>query len=260
MNSPATTPQAWLGLRRKTSARIALGRSGGSMPSKALIDFKVAHAAARDAVLAPFSPEKLVERIQALDITCAQLRSAARDRQEYLLRPDLGRRLSEDSSSQLRRIADAHPRPDIAILCSDGLSSLAAERQVLPVLKILIPALRSAGYAVEPVLVVPLARVKLQDEVGAALGARLSLMLLGERPGLGTPDSLGAYFTWKPSAERTDADRNCLSNIRPGGLDPADAAMKLNRLIRESLRQRLSGVRLKDMGDATGSPLPLGEQ
>jgi len=257
MSTPATTPQAWTELRGRTSARIALGRSGGSMPSKALLDFKISHAAARDAVHAPFDPEALARRLRALDFASEVLTSAATNRQEYLLRPDLGRRLSEESQGKLRKIIAAHPRPDIAILCSDGLSAFAAERQVIPVLKLLIPALRSGGFAVEPVIVVPLGRVKIQDEVGAALGARLSLMLLGERPGLGTPDSLGAYFTFRPGPENTDAERNCLSNIRPGGLDPADAAFKLNRLIRESLHQRLSGVKLKDLGDPSVSSIPL---
>lgn len=247
MNTPARTPKAWTELRRQTCARIALGRSGGSLPTGALLDFKVAHAAARDAVHAPFNAQALAERIRGLDVACEILNSAAEDRREYLLRPDLGRRLSEEARDQLVTAAAAHPRPDIAIICSDGLSALAAERQVIPVLSFLIPALRSGGFLIEPLIVAPLARVKLQDEIGVALGARLSLMLLGERPGLGTPDSLGAYFTWKPGPDRTDADRNCLSNIRPGGLDPADAALKLNRLMRRALSQRQSGVLLKDL-------------
>jgi ethanolamine ammonia-lyase small subunit len=135
---------------------------------------------------------------------------------------------------------------DLAVIVSDGLSAQAAERQAAPTLAALLPVLRQAGWTVYPVFVVSFGRVKLQDEIGELLGARQTLMLLGERPGLGSPDSLGAYFTFGPRADRTDADRNCVSNIRPEGLPPEEAGQKLARLLLESARLGVSGVSLKD--------------
>ncbi|NQW99031.1 ethanolamine ammonia-lyase subunit EutC [bacterium] len=236
-----TTPDPWSYLRRYTAARIAIGRSGGSQPTAAVLDFRLAHARARDAVHAPFDAAGLAEQLRAAGIESEFLSTAVVDRRTYLLRPDLGRSLDENSRSKL-----VASQPDLALIVSDGLAAAAAERHALATLLPLIRELREAGWKISPVYLVPLARVKVQDEIGAALGARHSLMLLGERPGLGSPDSLGAYFTSAPSAGCTDADRNCVSNIRPEGLPPAEAAAKLVWLLKESARLGLSGVHLKD--------------
>ena len=248
-NDPASPvpADAWSHLRRHTAARIALGRTGGSLPTAALLSFAHDHALARDAVHAPFDSAALAAALRSLDSApILPLASAAPDRATYLQRPDLGRRLSEISRSQLSNLPSQLPQPDLVVLISDGLSALAAERQAPPLLAALLPRLRAAGLALAPLCIVRHARVALQDEVGSLLRARLSLMLLGERPGLGTPDSLGAYFTFDPRPGRTDAERNCLSNIRPAGLPPAAAAEKLATLITTALRLGLTGTALKD--------------
>ncbi len=241
----------WTGLRRFTAARIALGRSGGSQRTDTVLDFRLSHARARDAVHAPFDTEALIAGLTATGFPALVLASAVADRRDYLLRPDLGRRLSVHSRAWLDAVARTQEaRPDLVIVVSDGLAATAAQRHALATLRPLAARLAKVGWRLAPVVVVPLARVKIQDEIGAAFGARYILMLLGERPGLGTPDSLGAYFTKEPAAERTDADRNCVSNIRPEGLPPEQAAEKLASLLLESERTGLSGVQLKDMTPA----------
>lgn len=236
----------WTELRRFTSARIALGRSGGSLPTPERLDFQLAHARARDAVLAPFDPVALSERLEPLGEPVAVIDSAASDRAEYLQRPDLGRKLSFHSRSALVELAAQTPPSDLLIVVSDGLSTLAANTQAEPLLTALLPLLRESGWKLAPILVARHARVALQDEAGDILRARISLILLGERPGLGSADSLGAYFTFGPGPGRTDADRNCISNIRGGGLVPTEAAKKLHFLLTEAARLGLSGVALKD--------------
>lgn len=240
----------WHPLRSQTAARIALGRSGGSLPTREQLDFRLAHARARDAVLSPFDPDALSARLHALGEPTLVAESAARDRAEFLQRPDLGRRLAHTSRALLTDHATQLPRCDLVIIVSDGLSTLAANTQSEPLLATLLPLLRESGWSLAPLIVVRHARVALQDEIGEIFRAQISLMLLGERPGLGNADSLGAYFTFAPALGRTDADRNCLSNIRPGGLLPAEAAPKLRYLLEKSLHLGLSGVRLKD--DAPG--------
>lgn len=238
----------WLGLRRFTSARIALGRAGGSQRTSTVLDFRLSHARARDAVHAPFDPATVSAPLAAAGIATETLATAVTDRRAYLLRPDLGRALDAPSREKLAAltIAPGFIAPDLVIIVSDGLAAQAAERHAAAVLLPLIAELRAAGWRIAPVFIAHLGRVKLQDEIGAALGARFSLMLLGERPGLGMPDSLGAYFTAAPGPDRTDADRNCVSNIRPEGLPPVQAAAKLAWLLRESARTGRSGVALKD--------------
>lgn len=259
-SAPAAAADHWTHLRRYTAARIALGRSGGSQRTDTVLDFRLSHARARDAVLSPFDVAALLAGLAAAGITARPLRSAAADRKTYLLRPDLGRRLDLDSRAELENFARAHETaPDLAVIISDGLAAAAAERHALSTLAPLARNLRAAGWRLAPVFVVPFARVKIQDEIGSVLGARYTLMLLGERPGLGTPDSLGAYFTKNPIPERTDADRNCLSNIRPEGLPPAHAAAKLLALLLESARTGLAGVHLKDMSPAQSLPPAVGK-
>jgi ethanolamine ammonia-lyase small subunit len=237
---------SWRALSKFTTARIALGRAGGSWRTETLLDFRLAHARARDAVLKPFQWEKLEEELRRSGIETFQLGTGATDRQVFLKRPDLGRRLSSASRQELQAQSGRWGKRDLAVLVSDGLSALAAESQIVPVMAGLLPVLIGAGWTVHPVFIIPFARVKLQDEVGAILQAGHTLMLLGERPGLGSADSLGAYLTYQPGPDRTDADRNCISNIRPDGLPPVLAAEKLARLLLESARLRVSGLALKD--------------
>lgn len=256
VNELSGQPDAWHPLRSVTAARIALGRTGGSVPTRAQLDFRLAHARARDAVLSPFDPDALAASLRALGAEVLVAESAARDRAEFLQRPDLGRRLGYSSRAQLVDHAANQPRCDLAIIVSDGLSTLAANTQSAPLLAALLPRLRESGWQLAPIVVVRHARVALQDEVGEIFRAKISLMLLGERPGLGNADSLGAYFTFGPALGRTDADRNCISNIRPGGLQPADASVKLHYLLEHSRQLQLSGVALKD-DSATLGPGPV---
>ena len=251
---PAGGPDSWATLGRYTSARIALGRSGGSARTATLLDFRLSHARARDAVQMEFSTEPLCAALGRAGLEAVRVATAAADRRTFLVRPDLGRRLEPGCRASLAMQRATWGRRDLAIIVSDGLSALAAERQTGPLLSSLVPLLRSAGWTLYPIFIAPFGRVKLQDELGELLGARHTLMLLGERPGLGSPDSLGAYFTYGPRAECTDADRNCVSNIRPEGFHPKAAAHKLAQLLLESARRGISGVALKDTGDELPAP------
>lgn len=236
---------SWHPLGAHTDARIALGRAGGSLRTESLLEFKVAHARARDAVYQPFDGPSLASQLQSLGLGTELLSTAAHDRASYLARPDLGRRLAPESAARLRELASILGPRDLALIVSDGLSA-AAVVHAAPTLAGLTAILGGAGMTIHPVFIAPFARVKLQDEVGGILGARLSLILLGERPGLSAHDSLGAYLTFAPGPGRSDADRNCVSNIRAGGLAPADAARKLARILFESKRLGLSGTALRD--------------
>ena len=242
---PALAPDPWHRLRQLTPARIALGRAGGSLPTRELLDFQLAHALARDAVHQPFDAAQLERDLARLGQPIMHLTTAASDRQTYLLRPDLGRTLSDESRERLAATSQAGG-VDLSIVLSDGLSALAARRQIPVVLEQLLKLLLSDGLTLAPLAIVPFARVALQDAIGNAFNARLSLILLGERPGLGSPDSLGGYLVFDPRPGNTDANRNCVSNIHPEGLAPAAAARLLHYLITQSLRRRLSGVGLKD--------------
>jgi ethanolamine ammonia-lyase small subunit len=219
------------------------------------LSFAAAHAQARDAVWAELDVGALARDLASLDLPVTAFASAARDRREYLLRPDAGRRLCDASRAALVGVpADARGR-DLCLVVSDGLSALAAQRQAAPLLRELLPRLRQSQVSLGPLCVVKLGRVAVEDEVGQALRAKAALILLGERPGLGSPDSLGAYLVFDPVAGgRTDADRNCVSNIRPEGLAFAPAAATLHYLITESLRRKLSGVGLKDERALPGAP------
>jgi ethanolamine ammonia-lyase small subunit len=240
-----TLPDRWKKLRALTSARVALGRAGGSLPTGEVLSFAAAHAAARDAVHEPVDWNAIEAELRRMGRECVRLHSAAKDRATYLQRPDLGRVLDEASTkklSELRRGVSA----DLAVVVSDGLSAPAAQRQIVPLLTQLLPKLEAAPVTVSPIVLVNHARVAIQDEVGSAIGAKAALILLGERPGLASPDSLGAYLVFHPKSGRTDAERNCVSNIRPGGLSFTAAAETLHYLISQSLQLRLSGVLLKD--------------
>ncbi len=251
---PATDParDSWASLRRYTSARIALGRTGGSQRMDTVLDFRLSHARARDAVMAPFDLDGLTARLNAAGFPTTAITTAVADKKTYLVRPDLGRRLSDESRAELTTKAAGWGARDLVIIVSDGLAAQAAERHAVETITLLAESLTAAGWTLHPILLAPYGRVKLQDEVGELLGARHALMLLGERPGLGMPDSLGAYLTHQPRSTCTDADRNCVSNIRPEGLPPALAAKKLAHLLIESARLGLSGVALKDTQSSAG--------
>lgn len=240
----APEPDPWAGLRTFTAARIALGRSGTSVPLREALAFRLAHAHARDAVYSTLASEQLGQELSELGLPIMQVQSQATTRQQYLQRPDLGRQLAEASRTELAGL-DAG-ECDVAVVLADGLSATALNSHALPLLRQLAPALRQASFRLAPLVLAEQARVALGDEVGQLLRARLVLVLIGERPGLSAPDSLGAYFTYAPRPGLTDEARNCVSNIRPAGLGYEAAAAKLAYLLNEALRRQLSGVALKD--------------
>lgn len=237
----------WLELRRLTPARIALGRTGTSIPTRAQLDFQYAHAQARDAVHLPFDHRVLRSQLAERGHESVLLHSAAIDRNSYLQRPDLGRKLSADSVQVLRDYASANPGGvDLVIVVADGLSALAVHRHTLPFLARLEEQVRTENWSVAPVVLVEQGRVAVADEIGELLGAKMTVILIGERPGLSSPDSLGLYFTYNPKVGLTDAYRNCISNVRLEGLSYGMAAHRLLYLMREACRRQLSGVNLKD--------------
>ncbi len=245
------TPDPWASLRRFTDARIALGRTGVSQPTQAQLAFQLAHASARDAVHATPDWQALEQDLSALDCATIRLHSQAQDRQTYLQRPDWGRRLNAASRQQLIQLQEALATDgrtdfDVAFVIADGLSAYAIQHQAVPLLQHMHPLLRQAGWHVAPMALVSQGRVAIGDEIGELLQARIVVVLIGERPGLSSPDSLGIYFTHSPQMGCHDAMRNCISNVRPAGLPHAAAAQKLMYLLTESHRRGLSGVELKD--------------
>jgi ethanolamine ammonia-lyase small subunit len=236
-------PDGWTALRAYTPARIALGRTGASQPTTAQLAFGLAHAQARDAVHAALDADALEAALREAGFEVLHARSRAPDRPTYLRRPDLGRRLDEASLARLRAAAPT-PAPDLAFVVADGLSAVAVARHAVPLL--CAARDRLAGWRIGPVTVALQARVALGDEVGEALGARAVALLVGERPGLSSPDSLGIYLTWDPRVGRTDAQRNCISNVRAEGLSYERAAATLARLLDGARRLGATGVGLKD--------------
>lgn len=238
---------AWAGLRRFTAARIALGRTGDGLPTARLLEFQAAHAQARDAVHQPFDAEALADQL------CSQpnltVRSQAPDRATYLQRPDLGRQLHPDDATALTAMRCAggqgHDGYDGVIVMADGLSARALHDHGGALLHVLLPHL--AGWELAPIVIARQGRVALGDAVAAALNARMVLMLIGERPGLTAADSIGAYLTFAPKPGITrDAERNCVSNIRPDGLPLAAAADTIAFLMKEARRLKLTGIGLKE--------------
>ncbi|MBI2826876.1 MAG: ethanolamine ammonia-lyase subunit EutC [Planctomycetia bacterium] len=259
-NPDLARPDAWRALRELTPARIALGRAGGSVPTAELLDFELAHARARDAVHAPFDAPRLARDIESLGLSTLRVTSAAADRDIFLKRPDLGRRLDANGREAMLAGADRSASGcDLAIVVSDGLSALAAARQVAPLLAAWLPLVAEARLRLAPVTIVERGRVAIEDEIGELLAARVAVILIGERPGLGSPDSLGAYLVYGPRVGRTDADRNCVSNIRPQGLAPEAAALKVHYLVREALARGASGIALKDESIAISRTAASGE-
>jgi ethanolamine ammonia-lyase small subunit len=225
-------------LRDYTPARVALGRAGDSIPTTPLLSFRLAHARARDTVQSPLDTVSLRSEMMQRGWSAQVLSTEARTREEYLRRPDMGRHLNAESAAT---VMSARGECPVAIIVADGLSAVAVHRHALPLLASVLASLET-----QHVWIVQQGRVAVGDHVGALLGARMSLVILGERPGLSTPDSLGAYLTWEPRPGRTDAERNCVSNIHALGLSYEEAAHKLLFLIAESRRRKLSGVALKE--------------
>ena len=256
-NKPSGKPcdEPWADLRRFTAARIALARSGASLATGPLLEFRLAHARARDAVNAPLDEPRLLADLAGLGLPVLAVASAAPDRQLFLMRPDLGRRLAPEAAAVLADHVGggADHGYDVAFVVSDGLSARAVAAHARPLLAEVLPRLRSEGWRIAPLVVVRHGRVAIGDAVAIALHARIVVMLIGERPGLSAPDSMGAYLTLlpagRPVTETTDADRNCISNIRPEGLHYADAAFKLVNLLRAIRTRGISGVQLKDDGN-----------
>ncbi len=241
-------------LRDLTSARVSLPTTGTSIVTNEMLSFQLAHARARDAVHAELHLPSLAQRLVAelpilgeASLPVLQLRSNAPDRAAYLRQPNLGRTLHRDSVALLR------PVPcELAITIADGLSALAIERNAIPVLAQLLPKLFADAWTIAPLTLVQQGRVGICDPVGSCLGASCSLILIGERPGLSSPDSMGAYLTWSPSSDRTDADRNCLSNIRSSGLSPELAAARLFRYLQIARVTRRTGISLKEGSSELG--------
>lgn len=241
----AAPPDPWRRLAALTPARIGLGRAGPGLPTREVLALALAQARARDAVHAPLDAEAVAGQIAALGLATVQADSRAPDRGTYLRRPDLGRALSPASRAHLVRDG----RVDLALVVADGLSSAAVHAHAAAVIAALLTHAERAGWRLGPVAVARQARVALGDEIGEALGARAVAVLIGERPGLSAPDSLGIYLTLGPRPGRTDAERNCISNIHGRGLSPQAAAARLAWLTTEALRRGLTGVGLKDESD-----------
>ncbi|MEW7847641.1 ethanolamine ammonia-lyase subunit EutC [Massilia aurea] len=248
-DTPAANASAWQALRQFTDARIALGATGISQPTGAQLDFQLAHARARDAVHVPLDTDALMPALQAAwpDAGPALLlHSAAENRNVYLQRPDLGRRLDAPSRAALAGMDGGKRHCDLGIVVADGLSSSAIAQNAAPFLATLRARVAEESWTLAPLAIVQQGRVAVGDEVGELLGAKIVVVLVGERPGLSAPDSMGIYMTWAPRVGLTDERRNCISNVRPAGLGYAEAAARLHYLLRQARARQLTGVALKD--------------
>lgn len=244
-DKPAVALDSWRSLNRFTPARIALGRAGMSLPTRACLEFQLAHALARDAVNIPLDFVSLAQRLNARGYEVLTLQTQAENQRAYLQRPDLGRLLSVSASDRLRH--DARIQADAVVVVADGLSSKAIAHHAEPFLSLLLPELQANGRALPPVCLVKHGRVAIGDAIAEYYSARLCIVLIGERPGLSSPDSMGVYFTYQAkSGISTDADRNCISNIHNNGLSYEQAMKKLLFLLTEAEKCQFSGVNLKD--------------
>lgn len=256
MKTPAPPSRSLEDLRELTPARVGLGRAGASMTTDALLAFTLDHARARDAVHTAFDVPRLVAGLAGLGLQASQVSSQASNRRDYLRRSDLGRMLDQASSRALAGLGRG--AGDLAIVIGDGLSPAAVNIHAVELVRHLGTRLTEVGIGLGNVVIASGARVALGDEIGAALGARMVAMLIGERPGLSAPDSLGAYLTFAPRIGLTDEKRNCVSNIHGAGLGYDEAAFKIAWLVREGLKRRVTGVALKDeSGTALISARPV---
>ncbi len=252
----SVSPDAWSSWKKFTGARIALGRTGGSLPTREWLDFSLAHARAQDAVHLSLDVSSIQRQLDQISEPHLCVRSTARDRTDYLQYPDHGRTLHPDDFQHLTKLRRNDTPYDVVVIIADGLSAPAANLHAVPLLSRLLPRLRNAGWTNTPIIIAEQARVALQDDIGHALNTRLSLILLGERPGLSSPDSLGAYLTYNPQRGRHDAERNCVSNIRPEGLPISEAASTLEYLLINAHARRITGIHLKDDRNLNASPSP----
>jgi ethanolamine ammonia-lyase small subunit len=236
-------PDPLISLREFTAARIAIGRTGNSIPLKQSLEFKLAHAHARDAVYSVLDADGLINSLKVFKLPVLHLHSKATNRAKYLKRPDKGRQLNEESIDQLKDYKTGY---DVAIIIADGLSAEAVNGHAFSLLKLLVPMLLETQLALAPICLVEQGRVAIGDDIAHGLGAKLCILLIGERPGLSSADSIGAYLTFNPKPGLTDESRNCISNIRPKGLPFKPAAQKIFYLVQEALSRKLSGVGLKD--------------
>ena len=223
---------------------MGLGRTGHSLPTKRLLEFNLDHARARDAVYSAFDLEKIENQLSGLNLPSMRLHSQVADREQYLLRPDLGRQLGEDSRLLLQN--SQTEENELCLVVADGLSAFAVNVHALEVIRLLVPMTKAQKWRLAPIALVEQGRVAIADEIAQTLQSEIVLILIGERPGLSSPDSLGAYLTYRPRAGLTDESRNCVSNIRPDGLPYDRAAEKIFYLLQEMKRHQLSGVGLKD--------------
>ncbi len=246
------TPAPWDTLKRFTRARIALGRAGHSLPTAAHLGFQLAHAQARDAVHLPLDAASVAQALAPTGLPVLQLQSAAPDRATYLQRPDLGRKLDDASRTLLQSQDAAQLDQDLVFVVADGLSALAIHQNAAPLVAAVLARLRAdtaQPWTVAPICVVQQGRVAVGDDAGGALRARVVVVLIGERPGLSSPDSLGVYISWHPHVGLNDAQRNCISNVRPEGLPVEAAADKLVYLLGRARTLQLTGIGLKDDSD-----------
>lgn len=251
------TEDPWADLKRYTDARIALGRCGVSLPHGEWLRFRLAHARARDAVLTPFDREQLRLELESAGLQCLELASAAESKEDFLARPDKGRRLSEESRAFLaQQFADSEKSgADICLVVSPGLSARAVHENAAQFVQQFLACATEAGYSTAPVALVEFGRVAVADEVASLMRARLVVILIGERPGLSSPNSLGVYLTYAPFPGCTDEARNCISNVRPAGLSIEEGVRKLCYLVQEAFVRGLTGVNLKD--DMPANYLPF---
>ncbi|MGE4299143.1 MAG: ethanolamine ammonia-lyase subunit EutC [Desulfovibrionaceae bacterium] len=252
--SPHVTPDPWRGLTRFTGARIGLGRCGSSLPLAEVLAFKLAHAQARDAVWLPFDMDAVEAGLAAAGHRCLRLASAVADRGEFLTRPDMGRTLADTSAAILRGEPTGF---DLCLVVGDGLSARAIHENAVPFITRFAPLAQAAGLRLAPVCLVANSRVAVADAIAQALGATIVIMCIGERPGLSSPNSMGLYMTYHAAPGTTDEARNCISNVRKGGLGFDEAAQKLAYLVEEALRIKASGVQLKD--NMPANHLPFGQ-
>jgi ethanolamine ammonia-lyase small subunit len=258
--TPLVHQDSWEKLRQFTDARIGLGRVGTSIPTAELLRFQLAHAQAIDAVHVPLDVDQLIHEFAQSDsisslLPAFRLHSEVSTRMEYLQRPDLGRKLDDASFLELQQFAlncPKSPRYDLAIVIADGLSSYAIAHHAKPFIEALLVLLKddpNKAWRIAPISIVEQARVAVGDDIGETLNAQEVLLLVGERPGLSSPDSMGLYLTWAPKRGTEDSLRNCISNVRPKGLNYPEAARKCFYLLSESHRIQLTGVGLKDRSD-----------
>lgn len=245
----------WEALKSFTDARIAMGRTGCSLLTDDYLQFSLAHARARDAIKTPFRRDVVASQLHKMGLETVNVESAAMCRETFITRPDLGRRLSDESREQLRKMN--YPGADVLLVIGDGLSSKAVHKQAVPLIQQFLPYMEQLGLSVGPVVLANQSRVALGDDIAEMMHCRLVAILIGERPGLSSPDSLGIYMTYKPFAGRLESERNCISNVRPEGLTYDRAAFKLAWLVESAFDRQVSGVALKDESDDPAKYLTL---